>query len=73
MFMTQDTSPNYTETYAFLRRRLTQLQQWEGAKSDLSAMLNFGAQSFIGLLGTVSGLYPPSNSLHLTRCLHFPK
>ncbi|KAG2221760.1 hypothetical protein INT45_003400, partial [Circinella minor] len=51
LFMTQDRSADYTETFRFLNRRLEQVAQLEAGKKELGTMLNFGAKSFAGLLG----------------------
>ncbi|KAI8140526.1 rpsU-divergently transcribed protein [Fennellomyces sp. T-0311] len=51
LFMTQDRSADYAETFRFLDRRLEQVAQVEAGKKELGTMLEFGAKSVVGLLG----------------------
>ncbi|KAF7731598.1 Ubiquinone biosynthesis protein coq9, mitochondrial [Apophysomyces ossiformis] len=52
LYMTQDVSTNYTETYRFLNRRLDQAKLVDASARQLCTMLAFGARSFVGALST---------------------
>ncbi|KAJ8656572.1 rpsU-divergently transcribed protein [Lichtheimia ornata] len=52
LFMTQDKSTDFFETARFLDSRLAQAAQLKDGKKELDTMLEFGAKSFLGLLGT---------------------
>ncbi|KAI8341764.1 COQ9-domain-containing protein [Chlamydoabsidia padenii] len=48
LYMSQDISPGFVETYRFLDRRLDEAEWVDGATSQLGTMLTFGAKSLIG-------------------------
>ncbi|KAI7891617.1 rpsU-divergently transcribed protein [Mucor mucedo] len=57
VFMTQDLSPNYTETERFLTSRLDQAA-WIGSSTrQLGTMLTFGAKSLVSVLANRGGRF----------------
>ncbi|CAO3623578.1 unnamed protein product [Cunninghamella blakesleeana] len=48
LYMSQDISPEYVETYRFLDRRLSDAKCLGATTRQLGTMLSFGAKSFIG-------------------------
>ncbi|GAA5814152.1 hypothetical protein MFLAVUS_007645 [Mucor flavus] len=57
IFMTQDVSPNYTETERFLERRLNEAA-WIGSSTrQLGTMLTFGAKSMASALANRGGAF----------------
>ncbi|CAO3592253.1 unnamed protein product [Absidia cylindrospora] len=50
LYMSQDISPEFVETYRFLDRRLSEAEWMDAATSQLGTMLSFGARSFVGAI-----------------------
>ncbi|KAI8816795.1 COQ9-domain-containing protein [Fimicolochytrium jonesii] len=63
VYMTQDKSPDFQETWKFLDRRLQDVATFGRTTAEVSNVVQFGLRSAVGVLASVSGDFEVSNSV----------